>query len=101
MYLPGGVLVEGEVIAVCAVDTLSLTLLGRVGLHQSQGSVGSVAVGDVVLQAVVLIAVFSTGCRDHLQRVATPALLWHKEPAKGTQSPLLGAFLAFHWFFMA
>ena len=33
--------------------------------------------------------------------VATPALLCHKEPAQGTQSPLLGAFLAFRWFFMA
>ena len=33
--------------------------------------------------------------------VATPALLCHKEPAQGTQSPLLGEFLAFHWFFMA
>ena len=33
--------------------------------------------------------------------VATPAFLCHKEPAQGTQSPLLGAFLAFRWFFMA
>ena len=33
--------------------------------------------------------------------VATPALLCHKKPAQGTQSPLLGAFLAFRWFFMA
>ena len=38
--------------------------------------------------------------------VATPALLCKKEPAQGTQSfgtkcPLLGAFLAFRWFFMA
>ena len=24
----------------------------------------------------------------------------HKEPAQGTQSPLLGAFLVFRWFFM-
>ena len=33
---------------------------------------------------------------------ATPALLCHKEPAQGTQSPLLGrGFLAFCWFFMA
>ena len=30
----------------------------------------------------------------------TPALLCHKEPAQGTQTPLQGAFLAFHWFFM-
>ena len=28
-------------------------------------------------------------------------LLCHKEPAQDTQSPLLGAFLAFHWFFHA
>ena len=28
--------------------------------------------------------------------VATPALLCNKEPAQGTQSPLLGAFLAYH-----
>ena len=27
--------------------------------------------------------------------------LCHKEPAQGTQSPLLGAFLVFRWFFMA
>ena len=30
---------------------------------------------------------------DH--SVATPALLCHKEPFQGIQSPLLGAFLAF------
>ena len=35
-----------------------------------------------------------------VQSFAPPALLCHKEPAHGTQSPLLGAFLAFHWFFM-
>ena len=29
-----------------------------------------------------------------------PALLCHKEPAQGTKSPLLGAFLTFHWFFI-
>ena len=28
---------------------------------------------------------------------ATPALLCHKEPDQGIQSPLLGAFLAFRW----
>ena len=33
--------------------------------------------------------------------VASPALLCRKEPARGAQSPLLGAFLAFCWFFMA
>ena len=32
---------------------------------------------------------------------ASPALLFHKKPAQGTQSPLLGAFLASRWFFMA
>ena len=32
---------------------------------------------------------------------ARPALFCHKEPAQDTQSPLLGAFLAFRWFFMA
>ena len=36
-----------------------------------------------------------------LHSVATTALLCHKEPAPGTKTPLLGAFLAFHWFFMA
>ena len=33
--------------------------------------------------------------------LATPAFLCHKEPAQVTQSLLLGAFLAFRWFFMA
>ena len=33
--------------------------------------------------------------------VATPAFLSHKEPDQGTQSPLLGAFLALRSFFMA
>ena len=58
-------------------------------------------------------AVWSTRYRDHFRGVhsdASPALLCHKEPAQGTQSPLLGAlgrkpptrgFLAFRWFFMA
>ena len=32
---------------------------------------------------------------------ATPALLCHKEPAQGTQSPLLGALIAFRWIVMA
>ena len=31
----------------------------------------------------------------------TSALLCHKDTAQGTQSPLLGAFLAFRWFFIA
>ena len=30
---------------------------------------------------------------------ATPAFLCHKELAQGTQSPQLGAFLVFRWFF--
>ena len=58
-------------------------------------------------------AVWSTRCRDHFRGVhsdASQGLLCHKEPAQGTQSPLLGAlgrkpptrgFLAFRWFFMA
>ena len=32
---------------------------------------------------------------------ATLSLLCHKEPVRGTKSPLLGTFLTFHWFFMA
>ena len=43
-------------------------------------------------------AVWSTRYRDHFRGVhsdAAPALLCHKEPAQGTQSPLLGAFLPF------
>ena len=42
--------------------------------------------------------VWSTRYRDHFRGVhsdASPALLCHKEPAQGTQSPLLGAFLPF------
>ena len=41
---------------------------------------------------------WSTRYRDHFRGVhsdASPALLCHKEPAQGTQSPLLGAFLPF------
>ena len=35
-------------------------------------------------------------CSDWLDHdVATPALLYHKEPAQDTQSSLIGAFLAF------
>ena len=33
--------------------------------------------------------------------IATPALLCPEEPAQGTQSPLRGIFLVFHWVFMA
>ena len=36
---------------------------------------------------------------DH--SLAPLALLCHKEPAHGTQSPLLGVFLAFRWSFIA
>ena len=36
---------------------------------------------------------------DH--SVAPPAHLCHKEPAQDTQSFLLGAYLAYRWFFMA
>ena len=45
--------------------------------------------------------VFSTPCRGWIRGLALPPLLCHKEPAPGTQSPLIGLFLAFCWFFMA
>lgn len=35
------------------------------------------------------------------QSVAPPALLCHEEPAQDTQRPLLEAYLALSWFFMA
>ena len=41
---------------------------------------------------------WSTRYRDHFRGFhsdAAPALLCHKEPAQGTKSPLLGAFLPF------
>ena len=53
---------------------------------------------DTSMKAGQSKAVWSTRCRDHFRGVhsdATPALLCHKEPAQGTQSPLLGAFLPF------
>ena len=37
----------------------------------------------------------------YFQSDATPDLLCHKAPAQGIQSPVLGVFLAFYWFFMA
>ena len=54
---------------------------------------------SVALSLVQIVKIVRSDWLDHTD--ATPALLFHKEPAQGTQSPLLGAFLAFRWFFMA
>ena len=35
-------------------------------------------------------SVFSIRCQGLIQGISPPALLCHKEPAQGTQSPLLG-----------
>ena len=62
------------------------------GLYQGHGSED---------RAGAAIGIYRLRVLKYFHSVATPALLFNKEPAQGTQSPLLGAFLAFHWFFMA
>ena len=61
-------------ITVCAVDTLGLTLLRRVCLPLSQLSVSCVSVGDVVLQAVVLI-VLPRLLTDHPRPLPLPTVV--------------------------
>ena len=64
----------------------------------------AVALGERYSQAWLSLVKLLHYCAligRELHSDATPALLCHKEPAQGTQSPLLGVFLAFHWFFMA
>ena len=62
---------------------------------------GSRALPVAQLSGVVK-AEWSTGeVRDSQYVAEELALLCHKEPAQGTQSPLIGAFLAFRWFFTA
>ena len=51
---------------------------------------------EIYLGLRLSLVLATTIMRSHWSRC-----LCHKEPAQGTQRPLLGAFLAFRWFFIA
>ena len=69
------------------------------------GAVGVTETVNAGADIVPVVRYFQAMLSLHWSRCyhsdATPALLCHKEPAQDTKIPLLGAFLAFRWFFMA
>ena len=87
-------------IKVCSLKELCLKqvyslVVGRIAMRQS-GALSLVGIAEIVLSLVEIFIELK-----YFHDVATPALLWHKEPARRKIPPTRGILLAPRWFFMA